>query len=107
MGLLAPSTKEVTRKASQPAMGSVCACKDPVQILHPKLALLKLFRGKGEVTLLKLAKCKQNIQLLTSQVTSIHQIRGSQKPQEAPSLCPTDLAKKRGSTAHDKGHKAL
>lgn len=48
------------------------------------MALQKLFRGKGEVTLLMLAKCKQNIQLFTSQATSTHQNRDYQKPQKAP-----------------------
>lgn len=67
-------------------MGGVCAHKDPAQKLHPKMALQKLFRGKGEVTLLMLAKCKQNTQLFTSQATSTHQNRDYQKPQKAPPL---------------------
>lgn len=75
--------------------------------LHPKLAPLKLFRGKGEATLLKLAKCEENILLFTSQATSTHQNRNSQKHQKVPALCLTDLSKNLGSTTCEKGHEAL
>lgn len=110
MGLLAPSTKKATRKASQPAVWGVCACKDQVQILRPKLAQLNLFRGKGEVILLKLAKCKQSIRPFTyPRLPALLKsgVKAHSNLDRLPTPWLTDLSKKWSSTARKKGQKAL